>query len=174
VAERRRRSNEEEAPVADDVVPADLQLEEGKGECEARLQRGTMAARVELTRRTGQRRRGGQNPTAQGISGGPDWTEGRGEKEGCSRGPGGGRCGRWKKEGGAAARPFYIDARRWGMVEGVTPHRRRGPRARERERGGVPPRRAGSARSAAVRGQRAREAWRGHAARPVRTGEAGR
>jgi hypothetical protein len=45
VAERQRRSNDGEALVAGDDVPGVLQLEEGKGGCEARLQRGKMAAR---------------------------------------------------------------------------------------------------------------------------------
>jgi hypothetical protein len=88
VAERRRHSNNGEAPVAGDEVPAVLQLMCGahQGSLMVTLQRGTMAARAELTERMGRRRRGGQNPAAQGISGGSEWTKGRGEK---GRDPGG-------------------------------------------------------------------------------------
>jgi hypothetical protein len=48
-AERRRGSNDGEALVASDEVPVPLQLEEGKGGCEARLERWTVVARVKLT-----------------------------------------------------------------------------------------------------------------------------
>jgi hypothetical protein len=82
VAQRRQCSNNREAPVADDEVPGFLQLEEGKGECKARLERGTMAAWPELTERMGQRRRCGQNLAAQGISSGSEWVESRGEMVG--------------------------------------------------------------------------------------------
>jgi hypothetical protein len=109
VAERRRRSNDGEALVAGDEVPAVLQLEEGKGECEAKLQWGTMAARVDLTGRMGRWQHDGQNSAAQGISGGSEWTEGRGEKGGCSRGPGGAGVEGGKRKG---ARRFYPDAQR--------------------------------------------------------------
>jgi hypothetical protein len=83
VAQRRQCSNDREAPVAGDEVPGLLQLEEGKGECKARLQWGTMAAWPELTERMGQRRRCGQNLAAQGISGGPEWVESRGDGRGA-------------------------------------------------------------------------------------------
>jgi hypothetical protein len=92
VAERQRRSNDGEAPVDGDEVPVILQLEEGKGGCEARLQRGTVAARTELTGGRGTGRRwcyvqksgGSRDFRWAGVDGKP-----RGEKgRGCSRGRG--------------------------------------------------------------------------------------
>jgi hypothetical protein len=77
---RQRHSNDGEALVAGDDVLVALQLEDGSGECEAGLQWGTMVARAELTGRTGRRWHCSQNPAARGVSGRPEWMEGRGER----------------------------------------------------------------------------------------------
>jgi hypothetical protein len=81
---RQWHSNDGEALVAGDGVPAALQLEDGRGECEAGLQWGTMVARAELTGRTGRWWHCSQNLAARGVSGRPEWMEGRGER-GCAR-----------------------------------------------------------------------------------------
>jgi hypothetical protein len=170
VAERQRRSNDGEAPVTGDEVLAVLQLEEWKGECVARFQWGTVAARAELTGGNGSAATlrpeiwwleaspmGRTGRKVEGRKGGVRAAEGKrnGERKG-----GEGR-------GGAAVLCRCTEVGR--TIDGVVPHSRRG--SRERERRGVPPRPAGGALLAAARGRRARVVWRGHASRLVRAGE---
>jgi hypothetical protein len=111
VAEGQQRCNDGEAPVADDEVLAVLQLEEGKGECEARVQWGTVVAWAELT---------GWNGSAATLRLAIRWLEGSsvgrsGQKaegrKGGVRAAEGKRNGE-RKGGGvhAAARPFYTGA----------------------------------------------------------------
>jgi hypothetical protein len=110
-----------------------------------------------------------RNLAARGISYGPDWTEGRGEKGGCSRGRGEKKWGEKGGEGRSGAAVLCRCTEVGRTIDGVVPHSRRG--SRERERRGVPPRPAGGALLVAARGRRARVVWRGHASRPVRAGE---
>jgi hypothetical protein len=130
VAERQRRSNDGEAPVDGDEVPVILQLEEGKGGCEARLQRGTVAARAELTGGRGTGRRwcyvqksgGSRDFRWAGVDGKP-----RGEKgEGVFTRPRGKEMGRGRGGGlGGVSRPYRqrpdgVTDSQWGFYHTVS------------------------------------------------------